>query len=143
GTEVAVDGLSQCTGRLAATVGGEVLPEDGVVGVATQVESKVLGQSANLVGVGALLACLLESVECSVGACNVGCVVLGVVQLHDLSRDVWLESVVCVIKLRKFVNSHVVSFRWVRHRAYTDFGDSSASALHMGGASVDNDRRFC
>src|SRR5699024_11838303 len=49
GAEVAVDGLSQLAGRLAATVRGEVLPEDGVVGVATKVERKVLGQRADLI----------------------------------------------------------------------------------------------
>ena len=59
GTEVAVDGLGQLTGRLAATVRGQVLPEDGVVGVATKVEGEVLGECANLVGICPFFAGLL------------------------------------------------------------------------------------
>ena len=37
-TEVAGDSLSQRAGRLATAVGGQVLPEDGVVGVSAEVE---------------------------------------------------------------------------------------------------------
>ena len=59
GAEVAVDSLGQLTGRLAATVRGKVLPEDGVVGVTTKVEGKVLGECANLVGVCPFFAGLL------------------------------------------------------------------------------------
>src|SRR5699024_10599481 len=106
GAEVAVDGLSQLAGRLAATVRGEVLPEDGVVGVATKVERKVLGQRADLIRVGALLACLLHSLESSVGTLHIGVVVLGVVQLHNFGRDVRLQCVVCVWELRQRVLSH-------------------------------------
>src|SRR5699024_11109752 len=44
GTEEFVDCGSKFTGWFVATFWGEVVPEDGVVGVATKVECQVLGQ---------------------------------------------------------------------------------------------------
>ena len=98
GTEVAVDSFCQVTGWLAATVWRKVLPEYGVVGVATQVERQVLGQCANLIWVCVTVALCFQSLKSSVCASYVGSVVLGVVQLHDLSGDVWLQCVISVIK---------------------------------------------
>jgi hypothetical protein len=108
GAEVAVDGLGEFAGGLAAAVGGEVLPEDGVVGVAAEVEREVLRQGTDLVGVGAVFAGLLQGVEGGVGAGDVGGVVLVVVQLHDLGGDVRLEGVVVVGEVGKLVHSHVL-----------------------------------
>src|SRR5699024_377794 len=52
------------------------------------------------------LACLLHSLESSVGTLHIGVVVLGVVQLHNFGRDVRLQCVVCVWELRQRVLSH-------------------------------------
>ena len=75
--------------------------------MATQVEGQVLGQSADGVSISLAVALLLQSLERSVSASNVASVVLGVVQLHDLSGDVRLQGIVCVVEFRKFVNSHL------------------------------------
>ncbi len=105
GAEVVADGLGEVTRGLAAALGGEVRPESGVVDVPTEVEREVLlvevdrGQVAALAGVRELL-------ERGVGAGHVGLVVLGVVELHDATRDVRLERTVVVAELRKGVDSH-------------------------------------
>ena len=44
GAEELVDCRCQLAGGLVAALGGQVVPEDGVVGVATQVERQVLGE---------------------------------------------------------------------------------------------------
>lgn len=44
----------------------------------------------------ALLLCLLQLLNLRVVGCHVGVVVLGVVQLHDLARDGWLECAIVV-----------------------------------------------
>ena len=59
GTEELVDSRCELAGGLVAALGGKVLPEDGVVGVTTQVEGKILGQLGN-VAVGAVCACFLK-----------------------------------------------------------------------------------
>ena len=59
GTEELVDSRCKLTGGLVAALGGKVLPEDGVVGVTTQVEGKVLGQLGD-VSVEAVCACFLK-----------------------------------------------------------------------------------
>lgn len=78
-------------------VGGEVLPEERVVDVATAVEvdERCLGSGSLGVALGLGLS---EGLDCGVEAVDVGLVVLGVVELHDLARDVRLESaiIVCV-----------------------------------------------
>ena len=106
GTKVAVDSLRELTGWLAATVRAQVLPEDGVVGVATQVESQVLGQCTDAVWVGFAVALFFQGVQSRVSTLYVSVVVLGVVQLHDFAGDVWLQSVVVIFEFWEFVNSH-------------------------------------
>ena len=66
--------------------------------MATQVERQVLGELGD-VAVCTVLACLFELLESCVSACNVCCVVLVVVQLHDLCGDVGLERRVVVGEL--------------------------------------------
>ena len=51
-----------------------------------------------------------ELLECGVGAGDVRCVVLRVVQFVDLARDVRLESGVIEIKVGQGVLGHVVPF---------------------------------
>ena len=98
GAEELVDCCCQLASGLVATLGGQVVPEDGVVGVATQVECQVLGELGD-VAVCTVLACLFKLLESCVSACNVCCVVLIVVQLHDLCGDVGLERRVVVGEL--------------------------------------------
>lgn len=76
---------------------GEVLPEERVVDVATAVEVDQGSLSSSL-GIVALGVGILDGLESSVEAVDVGLVVLGVVKLHDLCRDVGLKGavVVCV-----------------------------------------------
>lgn len=88
---------------LAAAVpagGGQVLPEEGVVDVAAAVEVEERGDAGGL-GEVALALGLGDGLEGAVEAVDIGLVVLGVVQLHDLARDVRLESavVVCAVRL--------------------------------------------
>ena len=84
--------------RLAAAVtagGGQVLPEEAVVDVAAAVEVEERGDGRRL-GEVALALGLGDGLERAVEAVHVGLVVLGVVQLHDLARDVRLEGAVVV-----------------------------------------------
>ena len=105
GAEGVLDGLGELALGLAAAIGGEVLPEDGVVGVAAQVEGEVLlpqvdgGQVAGLTGGG-------QGLQGGVGAGDVGGVVLVVVELHDLAGDVGLQGGVVVGELGKGVHGH-------------------------------------
>ncbi len=83
---------------LAATVSasrGQVLPEQGVVEMASAMEVQ---QRRNRCGLGeiSLALSLGNSLECGVEACHVCLVVLFVVQLHDLAGDVWLEGAIVV-----------------------------------------------
>ncbi len=75
----------------ALAVGGKVLPEERVVDVATtvEVEEGSLGSSSLGVVLGLGLG---EGLDGGVEAVDVGLVVLGVVQLHDLARDGGLEG---------------------------------------------------
>lgn len=81
----------------ALAVGGEVLPEEGVVDVTTAVEVEQRGLRSGSLGV-ALGLSLGEGLDGSVEAVDIGLMVLGVVKLHDLAGDVGLERavVVCV-----------------------------------------------
>src|SRR5690606_40927239 len=100
-----VDRGSELTGRLVAAVGRHVRPEDRVVHVTGQVEGEVLRQHVD--GVEAVLvAGLRQLLQCRVGPGDVGVVVLGVVQLHDLAGDVRGECTVVVGKVGKCVVSH-------------------------------------
>lgn len=85
-------------GRVTAAVAGgrsQVLPEEGVVDVSTTVEVEQGRGLGGLAGVAGGVG-LGNGVEGRVEAADVGLVVLGVVQLHDLGRDVGLKGVVVV-----------------------------------------------
>lgn len=79
----------------ALAVGGEVLPEEGVVNMATavEVEQRSLGSGGLGVALGLGVA---EGLDSGVKAVDVCLVVLGVVKLHDLAGDVGLERAVVV-----------------------------------------------
>lgn len=92
---------------LAATIlvsRSQVLPEQSVVQVAAAVEVEKRRNSGGLceVTLGFGVANCLESTVETVDICLV---VLGVVQLHDLARNVWLQGAV-VICTRPTVNFH-------------------------------------
>ena len=96
--KVFVDGSHELTLGLTTTalaVGSKVLPEEGVVDVTTTVEVEKRSLSSSGLGV-ALVVSLGEGVGSVVEAGDVGLVVLGVVKLHDLTRDVRLKSAVVV-----------------------------------------------
>jgi hypothetical protein len=83
---------------LAATVlvsRSQVLPEQSVVQVTAAVEVEKRRNSGGLceITLGLGFANRLES---TVEAIDIGLVVLGVVQFHDLARNVWLESTVVI-----------------------------------------------
>lgn len=84
--------------RLATAVlvrGCQILPEKAVVQVAATVEVE---ERRNASGLGhvALGLGIADALERAVEAVHVGLVVLGVVELHDLARDVRLERAVVV-----------------------------------------------
>lgn len=76
-------------------VRGEVLPEESVVNVATTVEVDEGSLGSSSLGI-ALGLGLGDSVESGIEAVDVGLVVLGVVELHNLAGDVGLEGTVVV-----------------------------------------------
>ncbi len=94
--------LVDCGCQLAlwplTAVGGEVLPEDGVIGVAAEVEGEVLAEQRRLRGDRAVFARSSQLLDCAVGARHVRGVVLAVVQF---------ESGVVVIQFGENVFSHV------------------------------------
>ena len=79
-------------------IGGQVLPEEGVVEMTTavEVEQRGLGSSRSVVVLGLGVA---DGLDSSVVSGDVGLVVLGVVQLHDLARDVGLERAIVICRL--------------------------------------------
>lgn len=79
----------------ALAVRSKVLPEQGVVEVTTTVEvqQRSLSSSSLVIALGLSIA---DGLNGSVVAVDVGLVVLGVVELHDLTGDVRLESAVVV-----------------------------------------------
>lgn len=85
----------------ALAVGGEVLPEEGVVDVATAVEVQQRSLSGGGLGVAIGLG-VTEGLDGSVEAVDVCLVVLGVVKLHDLAGDGGLERTVVVWIWRGF-----------------------------------------
>lgn len=106
--EALVNGLGQSTRRrltTAGVLGGQVLPEESVVQVTTAVEVdgglKVDLSRDVVLGLG-----LLQLLDGSVVAVDIGLVVVLVVQLHDLARDRGLQSTVVI-----WVNTSVPSFR--------------------------------
>lgn len=91
---------------LTATIlvgGCQVLPEQSVVDVPTAVEVEE-GRDAGGLGRVALGLGLAKGLESAVEAVHVGLVVLGVVQLHDLARDVRLECAVVIYRERAHVS---------------------------------------
>lgn len=98
GAKVFVDSSHELTLRLTTTalaVGSKVLPEERVVDVTTAVEVEKRSLSGSSLGI-ALVVGLSESVGSVVEAGDVGLMVLGVVKLHDLTRDVRLKSAIVV-----------------------------------------------
>src|SRR5687767_15710575 len=76
-----------------------------MVDVSTEVESKTLLQPGYRIE-RVFLACFLELLQCSVQALDIGSVMLGVMQFHDLAGDVGCQCAVVVGKIRQFVGSH-------------------------------------
>lgn len=74
----------------------QVLPEEGVVQVATSVEVQQRRNASGLSKV-ALGFSLVDGVESTVQAVDIGLVVLGVVKFHDLAGDVGFECAVVVL----------------------------------------------
>lgn len=98
--EGVVDGSRQGTGRgltTASALGSKVLPEEGVVQVTTTVEVDQ-GLEGNLGRNVVLVLGLLELLNGSVVAVDVGLVVVLVVKLHDLAGDGGLESAIVVYR---------------------------------------------
>lgn len=94
GAKFLVNGRSQSTlgeGSTTLTLGSQVLPKDSVIDVSTTVElegvlkGELLGQVIGLEGTLELLFSGIESID-------IGLVMLGVVELHDLSVDVRFKS---------------------------------------------------
>ncbi len=83
-SEGVVDGRGELASRLVTTVGRQVLPPDGVVDVASQIECQVL-LVQQYRGVVSLGAGLFEFFQGVVRALDVGGVVLIVVNLVDLA----------------------------------------------------------
>lgn len=92
----------------ALAVGGEVLPEEGVVDVATAVEVQQRSLSGGGLGVAPGLG-VTEGLDGSVEAVDVCLVVLGVVKLHDLAGDGGLERTVVVWNWRGFLISSTLA----------------------------------
>lgn len=86
----------------------QVLPEQSVVDVSTTVEVEE-GRDTGGLGRVALGLGLAKGLESAVEAVDVGLVVLGVVQLHDLARDVRLECAVVVYRERARVSILVLN----------------------------------
>lgn len=78
---------------------GQVLPEQSVVDVSTAVEVEERSNACGLCRV-ALGLSLGQGLDGAVEAVDVGLVVLGVVQLHDLAGNVRLECAVVVYRER-------------------------------------------
>lgn len=114
--------------RFAATVlarGREVLPEERVVEVtaAVEVDEGRLRGSLGVVTIGLSLGNRLES---RVEAVDICLVVLGVVQLHNLARDVGLEGAIVVLQVRQR--------GLAAHKACTGEGSHRRSPGAQGGA---------
>src|SRR6202011_2704902 len=103
-----VNGAGERAGGLAAAVGRHVFPENTVQHVARDVECELVLESRDA-GEIALVACLCKRFEGLVRSIYIRLVVLVVMQLHDLRRDMRLESTVVVWKIRKRVLGHDIS----------------------------------
>ena len=89
-----------------------------MVDVPTEVEREVLGQQVHRLEL-ARRPCLGGLFQGGVGALDVGGVVLGVVQLHDLTGDVRLQRAVVVRQVRQGVFSHA-GLHWCGDRSEVD-----------------------
>ncbi len=105
GAEVFGDGRVEFAFGLAATVGAHVGPEDAVQHVAADMKGEAARQLVDVAEV-ALGAGRFQSGERVVGALHIGGVVLGVVQVHDLSAVVGLEGAGGVRQVGKRVSGH-------------------------------------
>src|SRR5699024_628933 len=113
GPEVLIDRRRQLTGGLVTTLRGQVLPEDRVVDMTTEVERQILRQLVHI-GEIARLTSRRQLLQRGVGTLDIGVVVLGVVQLHDLTRDRRRQRTVVVVEIGKCVLSQWESFRRYR-----------------------------
>lgn len=89
-----VDGLGQLARwglTTASALGGQVLPEEGVVQVTTTVEVDG-GLQSDLSSDITLDLSLLELLDGGIVVVHIGLVVRIVVQFHDLSGNGWLQS---------------------------------------------------
>lgn len=86
----------------AVLLGGEVLPEQGVVDVSTAVKVDSLLEGDGGFDV-LLVECLAELLFSGVETVDVGLMVLGVVKLHDLGRNGGLECTIVVREVGKGV----------------------------------------
>src|SRR5699024_6473987 len=108
--EELVDRLRQLTGGLVAALRGEVLPEDRVVRVTTEVERQILRELVHRREVTGLPR-RRELLQRRVRTLHIGRMMLGVMQLHDLPGDRRSERPVVVVEIRKRVLRHGLSFR--------------------------------
>ena len=104
-SEEFLDGFSQLAFRLAAAVRRHVLPENRVVGVATEVERQILLQLVDR-GEVALLLRFGKLFEGGVSAGHICVVMLVVVQLHNLAGNVRFQRGVVVRKIRQCISRH-------------------------------------
>ena len=100
-----VDRRAELTVGLVAALGGEVLPEDRVVDVTTEIERQVLLEQVDR-RVVTRLARFFELLDRGVQAGNVVGMVLVMMQFHDLPGDVGIESPVVVGQFWKCVFGH-------------------------------------
>lgn len=125
----------------ALAVGGEVLPEERVVDVATAVKVEQRGLGSGGLGV-ALGLGITEGLDGGVEAVDVCLVVLGVVELHDLAGDGGLERAVVVWNWEKYPSSvlwfslryGIDCLSWCLFRELTrQVGESRLAAGEAGG----------
>src|SRR5699024_10656021 len=89
---------------------------DRVVDMTTEVEGQILRQLVHI-GEIARLTSRRQLLQRGVGTLDIGVVVLGVVQLHDLTRDRRRQRTVVVVEIGKCVLSHGEDAFWCRPRA--------------------------
>ncbi len=120
-----VNSLAKCSGRrftTACVLWSKVLPEQRVVQMTTamEVDERLDGNPGSRVVTGFRSSHLFCSIVVGV---DVGVVVLGVVQLHDLAGDGWFESAIVVCQK----NGQLLTEHW---------GFRIDSDAHMEGLEV-------
>ena len=128
GAEVALDGGLEASLGLAAA-GREVLPEDGVIDVPAAVESNG-GLESDGGGDVSLRQRLRSLLLGDVEIVDVGGVVLGVMQLHDLSRNRGLQCSEVVRQIRQTVLASRRSSHH-RHRRPQSSNAQSTASQHV------------